>query len=175
MAGGLDPWLEVWISGWRSRPKAGGLDPWLEVWTPGWRSGSLAGGLDPWLEVWIRGWRSGSWLEVWIRGWRSGSLAGGLDPRLEGSSVVGCLIWCFYCCSDFLITASYDGHVKFWKKQEEGIEFVKHFRAHLERVVDMATSSDGLLMCTISNDKAIKVFDVVNFGESEGVCSMHVA
>jgi hypothetical protein len=33
--------------------------------------------------------------------------------------------------SDFIITASVDGHVKFWKKQEEGIEFVKHFRAHL--------------------------------------------
>lgn len=31
----------------------------------------------------------------------------------------------------FLITASIDGHVKFWKKQEQGVEFVKHFRAHL--------------------------------------------
>lgn len=27
--------------------------------------------------------------------------------------------------TDFLITASVDGHVKFWKKREEGIEFVK--------------------------------------------------
>ena len=33
--------------------------------------------------------------------------------------------------SDFLITASADGHVKFWKKEERGIEFVKHFRGHL--------------------------------------------
>eukprot|EP00731_Ephydatia_muelleri_P002482 Em0001g2482a len=33
--------------------------------------------------------------------------------------------------SNFVVTASSDGHVKFWKKQEEGIEFVKHFRAHL--------------------------------------------
>lgn len=33
--------------------------------------------------------------------------------------------------TDFVITASIDGHVKFWKKQEEGIEFVKHFRSHL--------------------------------------------
>lgn len=33
--------------------------------------------------------------------------------------------------TDFVITASVDGHVKFWKKTEEGIEFVKHFRAHL--------------------------------------------
>lgn len=38
------------------------------------------------------------------------------------------------CCfrSDFILTASQDGHVKFWKKKEdEGIEFVKHFRSHL--------------------------------------------
>ena len=67
--------------------------------------------------------------------------------------------------TDFLITASIDGHVKFWKKQENGIEFVKHFRAHLGKVVDMATSSDGLLLCTVSDDKSMKVFDVINFGE----------
>lgn len=35
------------------------------------------------------------------------------------------------CRTDFIITASHDGHVKFWKKIEEGIEFVKHFRSHL--------------------------------------------
>jgi len=33
--------------------------------------------------------------------------------------------------TDFIITASSDGHVKFWKKQPTGIEFVKHFRSHL--------------------------------------------
>ncbi len=34
--------------------------------------------------------------------------------------------------TDFIITASCDGHVKFWKKKdEEGIEFVKHFRSHM--------------------------------------------
>ena len=33
--------------------------------------------------------------------------------------------------TDFLITGSLDGHIKFWKKMEEGIEFVKHFRSHL--------------------------------------------
>jgi len=35
------------------------------------------------------------------------------------------------CRTDFIITASCDGHVKFWKKETEGIEFVKHFRSHL--------------------------------------------
>jgi len=32
---------------------------------------------------------------------------------------------------DFVITGSKDGHVKFWKKKPEGVEFVKHFRAHV--------------------------------------------
>ena len=29
------------------------------------------------------------------------------------------------------ICASADGHIKFWKKMIEGINFVKHFKAHL--------------------------------------------
>lgn len=33
--------------------------------------------------------------------------------------------------TDFLVTGSSDGHVKFWKKMPEGIEFVKHYHAHL--------------------------------------------
>ena len=28
----------------------------------------------------------------------------------------------------FVVTASVDGHLKFWKKDSEGFEFVKHFR-----------------------------------------------
>lgn len=35
--------------------------------------------------------------------------------------------------TDFIVTASVDGHVKFWKKMEDGIEFVKHFRSHLSK------------------------------------------
>jgi peptidylprolyl isomerase domain and WD repeat-containing protein 1 len=65
--------------------------------------------------------------------------------------------------TEFIITASIDGHVKFWKKQEEGVEFVKHFRAHLGTIEGLSISVDGLLMCTISSDKSLKVFDVVNF------------
>ena len=63
-----------------------------------------------------------------------------------------------------MITASCDGHVKFWKKQEELIEFVKHFRAHLMAVHFMAASCDGVYAATVSLDKTIKVFDVINFG-----------
>lgn len=33
--------------------------------------------------------------------------------------------------TNFFITASCDGHVKFWKKTGDEVEFVKHFRAHL--------------------------------------------
>ncbi|GBN35946.1 Peptidylprolyl isomerase domain and WD repeat-containing protein 1 [Araneus ventricosus] len=65
--------------------------------------------------------------------------------------------------TDFLITASCDGHLKFWKKTDEGIVFVKHFRAHLGNVQCISVNSSGTLLCSISNDKSLKVFDVVNF------------
>ncbi|ELU17611.1 hypothetical protein CAPTEDRAFT_160326 [Capitella teleta] len=66
--------------------------------------------------------------------------------------------------TDFLVTASCDGHVKFWKKKEDdGIEFVKHFRAHLGAVMDLSVSCNGELCCTIADDKTLKVFDVVSF------------
>lgn len=32
---------------------------------------------------------------------------------------------------DFLLTGSIDGHLKFWKKTPTGIEFAKHYRAHV--------------------------------------------
>lgn len=31
--------------------------------------------------------------------------------------------------TEFLITASADGHIKFWKKQPVGVEFAKHYKA----------------------------------------------
>jgi peptidylprolyl isomerase domain and WD repeat-containing protein 1 len=64
----------------------------------------------------------------------------------------------------FVITASCDGHVKFWKKTAtSALEFVKHFRAHLGNVQDIAINHNGTLLATVSNDKTAKVFDVVNF------------
>lgn len=65
--------------------------------------------------------------------------------------------------TDFVITASQDGHLKFWKKQEEGIEFVKHYRCHLSKITQIAANSTGTLLCTASPEKTIKVFDVINF------------
>ena len=37
----------------------------------------------------------------------------------------------FLMFTDFVIAARADGHVKFWKNGDDGIEFVKHFRTHL--------------------------------------------
>ncbi|KHN21445.1 peptidyl-prolyl cis-trans isomerase CYP71 isoform X1 [Glycine soja] len=65
--------------------------------------------------------------------------------------------------ADFFITGSADGHLKFWKKKPIGIEFAKHFRSHLGPIEGLAVSIDGLLCCTISNDRSVKIYDVVNF------------
>ena len=65
--------------------------------------------------------------------------------------------------TDFIVTASADGHIKFWKKVFGGIEFVKHFRAHLSQVRELSVDSTGKLLCSCSSDKTAKIFDVVNF------------
>ena len=65
--------------------------------------------------------------------------------------------------TDFVVTGSCDGVVKFWKKQRQGIEFVKQFKAHLGRIVGMDISGDGSLLATISVDKTMKIFDVPTF------------
>ncbi|KAM1804018.1 hypothetical protein ACFX12_029932 [Malus domestica] len=65
--------------------------------------------------------------------------------------------------ADFVVTGSVDGHLKFWKKKAIGIEFAKHFRSHLGPIEGLAVSVDGLLCCTISHDKSVKIYDVVNY------------
>ncbi|RKP27729.1 hypothetical protein SYNPS1DRAFT_12240 [Syncephalis pseudoplumigaleata] len=67
--------------------------------------------------------------------------------------------------TDFIITTSIDGHLKFWKKMDEGIEFVKHYRAHLGEITGTSVSADGTLFASTAVDKAVKVFDVINFGK----------
>ncbi|KZP33693.1 hypothetical protein FIBSPDRAFT_916100 [Athelia psychrophila] len=71
--------------------------------------------------------------------------------------------FCVATKTDFLITTSIDGHLKFWKKQEVGIEFVKHYRAHLAPVVGVSASADGQLFASVAEDGSAKVFDVINF------------
>lgn len=67
--------------------------------------------------------------------------------------------------TDFLITSSVDGVVKFWKKMNEGIEFVKEFQAHTGEIVGVSVSVDGRSFATAGLDKTVKIFDVVTFGK----------
>lgn len=79
-----------------------------------------------------------------------------------------------------------DGHLKFWKKKDPsatdagnfasgvGVEFVKHYRAHLSPILALTVSANGALAATIAADGhltgnpgdlgSVKVFDVENFG-----------
>lgn len=66
--------------------------------------------------------------------------------------------------TDFLITSSIDGVVKFWKKVAVGIEAVKEFRAHIGEIKSVTVSQDGRSFATAGVDKTIKIFDVVTFG-----------
>ncbi len=68
--------------------------------------------------------------------------------------------------TDFLITTSVDGVVKFWKKVAEGIEFVKQFSAHPGAIASVSASSDGRSFASAGADpadKTIKIFDVPTF------------
>lgn len=66
--------------------------------------------------------------------------------------------------TDFLITSSIDGVVKFWKKVAVGIESVKEFRAHIGEIKNVSVSQDGRSFATAGADKTIKIFDVITFG-----------
>lgn len=66
--------------------------------------------------------------------------------------------------TDFLITSSIDGVVKFWKKVAVGIESVKEFRAHIGEIRSVSVSQDGRSFATAGVDKTIKIFDVITFG-----------
>ncbi|KAL8740315.1 MAG: hypothetical protein Q9190_006968 [Brigantiaea leucoxantha] len=67
--------------------------------------------------------------------------------------------------TDFLITSSIDGVVKFWKKVAVGIESVKEFKAHIGEIRSVSVSQDGRSFATAGVDKTIKIFDVITFGE----------
>ena len=65
--------------------------------------------------------------------------------------------------NDFVVTASRDGQVKFWKKAPASIEFVKHFRSHVGAICGMAASADGAFLATVAEDMSLKMYDIVNF------------
>ena len=68
--------------------------------------------------------------------------------------------------TDFLITSSVDGVVKFWKKDFGGIEFVKEFRAHNGEIKSVSVSADGRSFASAGADRTVKIFDVITFGSS---------
>ncbi|OMH79034.1 Peptidyl-prolyl cis-trans isomerase cyp15 [Zancudomyces culisetae] len=63
-----------------------------------------------------------------------------------------------------IITSSKDGHIKFWKKTADDIEFVKDYRAHIGEVHRMRENIDGGYLASISqDDKTVKIFDIENY------------
>lgn len=65
--------------------------------------------------------------------------------------------------TDFLVTSSIDGYVKFWKKTSGGIEFVKEYKAHDGEIRCVTVSADGRSYATAGVDGTIKIFDVETF------------
>ena len=64
--------------------------------------------------------------------------------------------------NEYIITFSIDGHIKFWKKVYHLIEFVKNFKAHSGHITGVSLSRNHDLMCTVSVDKTLKIFDIAN-------------
>lgn len=93
--------------------------------------------------------------------------------------------------SNFVITTSIDGWVKFWKKSSLSsrasaesrppsssnsalstsslfsgssvVEFVKQYRAHLAPIIAWSCSADGASYATLDAEANVKIFDVDNF------------
>ena len=51
---------------------------------------------------------------------------------------------------DYIFTMSVDGFLKFWKKVQGGIEFVKTFRAHAGKISGCTLSSNESRLATVS-------------------------
>ncbi|CAI5731538.1 unnamed protein product [Peronospora destructor] len=68
--------------------------------------------------------------------------------------------------TQFIITASVDGHVKFWMKMTRGIEFVKHYKAHLQEETVAGSQLKGPLSqkwpWQIRNSPAVRIYTTAN-------------
>ena len=65
--------------------------------------------------------------------------------------------------TDFVVTGSTDGFVKFWKKIPLGIEFIKGYHAHENELSGLDLSADGRRLCSVGIDQTMKFYDVLNF------------
>jgi len=68
----------------------------------------------------------------------------------------------------YVVTASDDGIVKFWKRQpadsSETLEFVKSFTAHIGSVLALAVSHDGGdTAVSVGSDNCMKLYDISTF------------
>lgn len=68
--------------------------------------------------------------------------------------------------TDFILTASHDSQVKFWRKTFDNIEFIKSFTAHAGQLYDIIISPSGLIAATVGSDRTVKLFDVLAFDMS---------
>lgn len=75
--------------------------------------------------------------------------------------------------SDFIITASIDGHVKFWKKMEEGIEFVKHFRSHLCKLLERKYSIFSRFDISTDRPLSIRRYNKCTFSQRKRHVLVH--
>ena len=64
--------------------------------------------------------------------------------------------------TEFIITFSVDGHIKFWKKVYQLVDFVKNFKAHSGLITGASLSKNQDLLCSVGLDKTLKIFDVPN-------------
>ena len=66
-------------------------------------------------------------------------------------------------CTEVSVCVGHAYLYKLYKRNPAGIDFVKHYHAHLGAVHDLQVSADGQRLCTTSADNTIKFYDVVGF------------
>ena len=67
---------------------------------------------------------------------------------------------------DFVLTASHDGTLKFWKRtasENQCLEFIKSYLAHVGPILSLVTSFSGDIAATVGIDGCLKFYDVVSF------------
>ncbi|EPY50011.1 WD repeat containing cyclophilin family peptidyl- prolyl cis-trans isomerase Cyp9 [Schizosaccharomyces cryophilus OY26] len=67
---------------------------------------------------------------------------------------------CYSTKSNLILTISYDGHVKFWHKTTDGIEYIKDFPTHNGKIISTYLSKDERILATCADDNTVKVFDI---------------